>query len=347
MVSTSTIRSSCPTLTLHSRHCWKVRNAHVGYLCSACHEPQVSNRESLTPGGYGSYVCSLDKTGFMANWTTGLIWAFAKTSFFLMYLQLFKPLEWIPWTCHIGLFLNWGFYSGVIAATLYFSAPHVGETWLEASMTPRAKKALDMTIPIASGSLFLDIYILIIPIIAIWGLQLETMKKLRVCVVFGTGIMSVTPPKLQKKLKSHANYWDRACVASTLAIVYKTHLNNHTDDWTYWVYPTMLISLVEMCVGITCSCMPSTAGFLKRLKGGDKFSMWSMRLFSLRRIRTGSKKSDPSSSSSNTTKSSKFQNSKYPTSITAKTYINIENETSSTHELTTIGSAGEGGQNWV
>jgi hypothetical protein len=131
----------------------------------------------------------------MSNWTTGLVWAFAKTSFFLMYLQIFMPLKWIRWTCYMGLFLNWGFYSGVIAATIYFTAPHVGETWLEASMHPRAKKALDMTIPIASGSLFLDIYILVIPIIAISGLQLKTRKKLRVLVVFGTGIMSVASSK--------------------------------------------------------------------------------------------------------------------------------------------------------
>lgn len=58
-------------------------------------------------------------------------------------------------------------------------------------MHPRAKGALDMTLPIASGSLFLDIYILVIPIIAISGLQLTATRKWRVFVVFGTGIMFV------------------------------------------------------------------------------------------------------------------------------------------------------------
>jgi hypothetical protein len=127
----------------------------------------------------------------MTNWPTGLVWAFAKTSFFLMYLQLFQPLKWIQWTCYLGLFLNWGFYSGVVAATLYFTAPHVGETWVEASMNPRAVGALHMTLPIASGSLFLDIYILVIPIIAISGLQLTMKRKWPVLVVFGTGFTFV------------------------------------------------------------------------------------------------------------------------------------------------------------
>jgi hypothetical protein len=131
------------------------------------------------------------KIGFMTNWPTGLIWAFAKTSFFLMYLQLFKPLKWVQWSCYLGLFLNWGFYCGVIAATLYFTARHSGETWVVASMHPRARRALDMTLPIASGSLFLDIYILIIPIVATSGLQLTTTRRWPVIVVFGTGIMLV------------------------------------------------------------------------------------------------------------------------------------------------------------
>jgi hypothetical protein len=108
-----------------------------------------------------------------------------------MYLQLFKPLRWIRWSCYLGLSLNWSFYMGVVAATIYFTAPHVGETWVEASMHPRAKKALDMTIPIAGGSLFLDIYILIIPVIATSGLQLKKTRKWGVLVVFGTGILSV------------------------------------------------------------------------------------------------------------------------------------------------------------
>ncbi|KAF2647986.1 hypothetical protein K491DRAFT_613674, partial [Lophiostoma macrostomum CBS 122681] len=250
----------------------------------------------------------------MCNWTAGFVWAFAKSSFFLMYLQLFKPLEWVRWSCYIGLFLNFALYTGYIVATIYSVVPRVGQTWLEALMEPRGKIAVEMTVPIASANLAPDMFILIIPLIVTSRLQLTKSRKLGVAVIFGTGIMT--------------------CIASTLAIAFKVRLKRHADDWIYWVYPILLISVMEMCVGITCSCMPSTAGFFRHLNRGNSFSSWSLRLRSLRRIRTGSEGPD------------RLPTSK-PQHIVAKTYINIENEASSTYEITGTHSQAERGARWV
>jgi hypothetical protein len=92
-------------------------------------------------------------------------------------------LSWLVF--ELGLLL-WSHRSNAI-----FHSSTLGRTWVVASMHPRARRALDMTLPIASGSLFLDIYILIIPIVATSGLQLTTTRRWPVIVVFGTGIMLV------------------------------------------------------------------------------------------------------------------------------------------------------------
>ncbi len=132
---------------------------------------------------------TITQCSFFLNWPTALVWAFAKTSFFLMYLNLFKPIDWLRIGCYIGLIVNWGFYMAVIAATLYYSAPGPGQTWLEGFHNPRYSKAFNMTIPIASGSLILDCYILVLPVGVVWNLRLDLKRRLGVLAIFATGLL--------------------------------------------------------------------------------------------------------------------------------------------------------------
>ncbi|KAK9423448.1 hypothetical protein SUNI508_14028 [Seiridium unicorne] len=195
---------------------------------------------------------------FFTNWPTGLVWAFAKTSFFIMYLHIFRPLVWLRRCVYLGLFVNWGFYTAVVIASIYYQAPNPGQTWQEGFMNARYNQSFNMTIPIASGSLVLDTYIFVLPLFAIQSLRLSSRKKLGVMAVFATGSM--------------------ACVASSLSIYFKYKLDLHLDDYTYWIYPVLLMALVEMCVGISCSCMPSAAGFFKNRSGN--MNSWGSSAFS-------------------------------------------------------------------
>ena len=80
------------------------------------------------------------------------------------------------------------FYFSVIVATLAFTAPAPGETWLEAVYSPRQARVLELPIPIASISLALDIYILLLPIAVVNTLQLTPKKKVGLIAIFLTGI---------------------------------------------------------------------------------------------------------------------------------------------------------------
>lgn len=164
-----------------------------------------------------------------------------------MYIQVFNPFKWIRLASIVGLVINCAFYLAIMIATIYFTAPHGNETWGESIAHPRQQHNFEMTIPTAAGSLFLDVYILVLPLLAIGQLKMNTAKKLGVMVVFATGI--------------------GACVASSLAIYYKTHLNANTNDYTYHVLPVLITSTAEMCIGITCCSMPSCAHFFKNTTG--------------------------------------------------------------------------------
>ncbi|KAH8889142.1 hypothetical protein GQ53DRAFT_723925 [Thozetella sp. PMI_491] len=237
---------------------------------------------------------------FFTNWPTGLVWAFAKTSFFLMYLQIFSPLTWLRVSVYIGLFLNWGFYTAVIAASIYYQVPNPGQTWQQGFMNERYTRSFNMTIPIASGSLFLDTYIFVLPLIAVSNMHLTLAKKLGVIAVFATGLA--------------------ACVASSLSIYFKHVLGNNLTDYTYWIYPVLLMALLEMCIGISCSCMPSATGFFKSTFGGCGTWGTSTLGFFRSLLPYGSKHSNTSGVSSGSWKNSS------PHSTQKNQYIDIEME---------------------
>jgi hypothetical protein len=70
-----------------------------------------------------------------------------------------------------------------LIATLYFTTPAPGQSWQESFVSPRYRRAATMTIPIASGCLALDLYILVLPMVPIWKLQLSPKKNIGVCAV--------------------------------------------------------------------------------------------------------------------------------------------------------------------
>jgi len=223
----------------------------IMYFIASCY--------AVTAGRYGTHFWDISLaqlfgnpmqiSGFIINFLTAVVWPFAKMSFFLLYLQLFSPILWLRYMIYFGAAVNILFYTSIVAATIYFTAPAPHESWVEAYVSPRYAGALKMTIPIASGSLVLDIYIFLLPIFGLYGLQMSPKKKFGIMIVFATGLS--------------------ACLASSLSIYYKSVLDADIADYTYRVLPPVLMALVEMCVGISASCMPALA---RMVRNGDEWA---------------------------------------------------------------------------
>ncbi|KAJ5938841.1 hypothetical protein N7466_001975 [Penicillium verhagenii] len=207
---------------------------------------RIASYDSVKLGKYGTHMYDMSAAqnpdeGFIityfANWMTALVWPFAKSSFFLMYLEMFRTITWQRYAIYFGLFVNWAFYAAILVTILSYTTPAPGQTWAQEFSSLHYDRTLNWAIPISSGNLIIDLYILVLPMAPIWNLQMRIKKRLGVMVIFATGLL--------------------ACIASSLRIYLKTDLIHHEEDISYYEFPVLVMGLVEMCLGISASSMPS------------------------------------------------------------------------------------------
>jgi hypothetical protein len=131
----------------------------------------------------------LAQIGFVSNSPAYIIWPCIKTTFFLMYLQLFRPLTWLRRCAYVGLVVVWVFYVAMGAAQLAITVPPSGQGWVESFASPGYLRTYKLCVPTASFSLASDVYILALPMLAVSHLRLSMGKKIGVTAMFSTGVV--------------------------------------------------------------------------------------------------------------------------------------------------------------
>ncbi|KAI9695556.1 MAG: hypothetical protein M1820_008569 [Bogoriella megaspora] len=127
-------------------------------------------------------------TTYMVNWSATLILPFAKLTFYIFYINLFRPFKWIRILCYLGIVVTTTAYLGFLVAQLALTTPHPGESWLEMNEDPRPLKIPKyLSIPITALSFGTDLYIFALPILGIAKLDLTRHRKIGVSFVFMTG----------------------------------------------------------------------------------------------------------------------------------------------------------------
>lgn len=114
---------------------------------------------------------------------------FLKDTFFIMYLQIFRPLRWVRICAYIGALFTTLFYISMTVAVSIFSIPGPGETLFSHQATPREHLSLAMSVPQSAVGLAIDLYILVLPIVAVTQLQLSAKRKFGVILLFMTGLL--------------------------------------------------------------------------------------------------------------------------------------------------------------
>lgn len=71
------------------------------------------------------------------------------------------------------------------------ASPRRHESWVETLVSSRSARQTRLAVPISSIGMVIDIFLLILPSVAVSNLQMDTMRKIGLMVVFGTGIMFV------------------------------------------------------------------------------------------------------------------------------------------------------------
>lgn len=116
---------------------------------------------------------------------------FTKLTVFLMYLQLFRPFKFLRICVYIGATITILFYGAAEICWMVFLTPRKGQSFASLANTPRLLKAGDLSIPVAAVGLGIDLYLLVLPISVVVQLNLPTRRKIRVILIFLTGLAYV------------------------------------------------------------------------------------------------------------------------------------------------------------
>jgi hypothetical protein len=157
-----------------------------------------------------------------------------------MYLELFHPLTWMRRCSYIGIVLVWGYYYTVGAILISYTVPKPGQGWV----TKNSARSFQLTIPSACFSLVADLYIWVLPLIAISKVQsMSRRRKLGVVAMFSTGGI--------------------CCIASSVTVYFQYKIKKDQNDFTHHLVFNWLSYTIETGVGISASCMPSLGRLCK------------------------------------------------------------------------------------
>ncbi|KAK4236589.1 hypothetical protein C8A03DRAFT_16781 [Achaetomium macrosporum] len=169
---------------------------------------------------------------------------FAKSAIFLLYLQIFVTgvHHKLRIAIYAGLVLTFLAYWAGVPLEAYFAAPHAGQPWEILLMNGMPERLITWGAVQGSLSVFLDVYIFILPLPPLAKLRLSTRKRVGLLAVFATALMGV--------------------IASVIALVFRIRLRT-THDIT-WVQSCLFICvIVENNVAIIVSSMPAFATFMR------------------------------------------------------------------------------------
>lgn len=110
-------------------------------------------------------------------------------SLFLQYYTLFKVKRYVRITVYIAGTLTAAFYS--LLTIFYFGirSPRRGESILQVTLSRRCLQFANMSLAVGTISMLPDWILLVLPIVAVWNIQLSKARKVGVMLVFATGAL--------------------------------------------------------------------------------------------------------------------------------------------------------------
>lgn len=167
-----------------------------------------------------------------------LTFFFLKPTFFILYLELFASELSLRVCSWIGLVFTSAAYTAFTIATFVYSTPPKGVPWYQQSAAHGLKEIMPITIVTSSVGLLIDMFILLIPIIGVWGLTMSRKRKIGVMLIFFSGAM--------------------ACICAAFSIYFRIRLHQ-TKDATWTGIDVNICTICEISIGIVCACIPSVA----------------------------------------------------------------------------------------
>lgn len=112
----------------------------------------------------------------------------AKLSLFLLYYRLFSQYRWMRNLIYIGMGVIAANYFATVIVFGYLCIPRRGHGWIETFLHPRCQKQF-IVISYFRGpfNVLSDVYLLLLPLPAVWHLNMPLRKRIGIAGIFLTG----------------------------------------------------------------------------------------------------------------------------------------------------------------
>jgi hypothetical protein len=122
------------------------------------------------------------------------IW-FIKLSLFVFFLELFGRLRWLRYMAVTGMIVTGLFYWATLIVFAAMcapmgSGPQSQMSYLQALASAKCEDSRPLTVVTGVVNVVSDLYLILLPLPAVWSLNLPLRKKLGVSMIFLTGFMS-------------------------------------------------------------------------------------------------------------------------------------------------------------
>lgn len=116
---------------------------------------------------------------------------FAKASIFLLYLRIFSPDRVTKYLIYFGIIITFLYYFATALLIISWIPKDINNetSWLiTLGNSAQFRKNIINGVHQGIFNVVSDLYVLILPIPAVWKLQLPWRKKIGICIVFATGL---------------------------------------------------------------------------------------------------------------------------------------------------------------
>jgi hypothetical protein len=110
-----------------------------------------------------------------------------KLSLFIQYYLLFNVIRYVRISVYIGASLSATFYTAVTIVGFVLNSPWPGESILATILSWHYFKFAEFSIATGVIGMLVDLTLLILPMPAVWQLNLSITRKIGVMLIFMTG----------------------------------------------------------------------------------------------------------------------------------------------------------------
>ncbi|RYP77945.1 hypothetical protein DL771_000804 [Monosporascus sp. 5C6A] len=170
---------------------------------------------------------------------------FVKTSVLILYFQIFSILKWMRIASIAGIVAITAFHVSLSIAFGAMCAPSTGASqvdFLAAFVSDTCTRTRSIVVLQGVGNVVTDFFLLILPLPAVWALQMPLRRKLAVSAMFLIGI-------------------------SIIGLCYRVQYYTAGENNIRLVVPLWATAMAEETAGVMICCMPSTAAVFKSVKG--------------------------------------------------------------------------------